>query len=177
MFKPPIILSAILSSLLISPVFADASRDFQQPISIEADDQELDIQANRVIVRNNVIIRQGSLIITADRLEVVSVVMYLGSFNSVKPMTLKCAIRRDSIRCCSSPAGLNSLVNKPSATKSGCSSDGSNRSLVGAGPEKGRQKSNTKATPIAARIVQMRQFTRCFLCIRLAYLGPLTISQ
>lgn len=72
MFKPPIILSAILSSLLISPVFADASRDFQQPISIEADDQELDIQANRVIVRNNVIIRQGSLIITADRLEVVS---------------------------------------------------------------------------------------------------------
>lgn len=63
---------AALGLGLTGAVFADASTDFQQPILIDADDQELDMQVNRVIVRNNVVISQGSLRILADRLEVLT---------------------------------------------------------------------------------------------------------
>ena len=67
-----LILAAVATLGLTGTVLADANRDFQQPILIDADDQELDMQVNRVIVRNNVIITQGSLRIMADRLEVIS---------------------------------------------------------------------------------------------------------
>lgn len=73
MFKRLTILSALLTSLLLMSVaYADANRDFQQPINVDADDQELDLVANRLVFRNNVVIQQGSLQITADRLDVVS---------------------------------------------------------------------------------------------------------
>ncbi|MGX5913151.1 lipopolysaccharide transport periplasmic protein LptA [Aliidiomarina sp. Khilg15.8] len=71
MFKPFIILSAVFSSLLlVLPAQASAERDFEQPIQVEADHEELDLRANRLMFRDNVIVRQGSLTITADRLEV-----------------------------------------------------------------------------------------------------------
>ena len=63
---------AALGLGVAGPVLADASTDFQQPILIDADDQELDMEVNRVIVRNNVVISQGSLRILADRLEVIT---------------------------------------------------------------------------------------------------------
>ena len=80
MFKPSTTRMQMLSKLLAAvamlgltgTVLADANSDFQQPILIDADDQELDMQVNRVIVRNNVVISQGSLRILADRLEVIT---------------------------------------------------------------------------------------------------------
>lgn len=82
MFKRFITRNPVRSSLLVAltlaatglvgTAFADANRDFQQPISIDAEDQEFDMQAGRIIVRNNVIISQGTLRIHADRLEVIN---------------------------------------------------------------------------------------------------------
>jgi lipopolysaccharide export system protein LptA len=73
MWKPFITLSVIVSSLLLGlPAQASAERDFDQPIQVEADQEELDLRANRLMFRDNVVVRQGSLKITADRLEVES---------------------------------------------------------------------------------------------------------
>ncbi|RUO34026.1 lipopolysaccharide transport periplasmic protein LptA [Aliidiomarina soli] len=71
MCKLSISLSVALSSLLISAIaWADVEYDSQQPIKVEADHEELDLRANRLTFRDNVIITQGSLRITADLLEV-----------------------------------------------------------------------------------------------------------
>lgn len=73
MYKPYIILSALLSSLLVTmPAAADIHSDFTQPIEIESNHDELDLRANILTFRDNVIIQQGTLRITADRLDVVS---------------------------------------------------------------------------------------------------------
>lgn len=73
MFKRHIILSALLSSLfLATPVAADVNRDFTQPIKVDADHEELDLRASSLMFRDNVIVQQGSLRITADRLDVIS---------------------------------------------------------------------------------------------------------
>lgn len=73
MCKQYIILSALLSSLLLAaPVAADIHSDFTQPIEIESDHDELDLRASVLTFRDNVIIQQGTLQITADRLDVVT---------------------------------------------------------------------------------------------------------
>lgn len=71
MCKRHIILSALLSSLLLAaPAAADVNRDFEEPIKVDADHEELDLRANSLMFRDNVVIRQGTLQITADRLDV-----------------------------------------------------------------------------------------------------------
>lgn len=71
MLKPFITLSVVISSLLLAlPAQANAERDFEQPIQVEADQEQLDLRANRLLFSDNVVVSQGSLKITADRLEV-----------------------------------------------------------------------------------------------------------
>lgn len=70
------IIQAILCASLFSlaPVIASASvtleRDFQQPVDIEADREFLDMREGIFQVQGNVIIRQGSMTIRADELEI-----------------------------------------------------------------------------------------------------------
>lgn len=73
MSKRCITLSVLLSSILLSPVsWADIERDFSQPILVDADREELDLRANRLVLHDNVVIQQGTLRITADQLNVES---------------------------------------------------------------------------------------------------------
>lgn len=75
MLKLSITLSALISSalLVVAPALANNfERDFEQPIQVNADYQEIDSRANRLLYRDNVVIAQGSLLINAERLEVQS---------------------------------------------------------------------------------------------------------
>ncbi|RUO26655.1 lipopolysaccharide transport periplasmic protein LptA [Aliidiomarina minuta] len=81
MLKLSITLSAIISSalLIVAPAFANNfERDFEQPIQVNADYQEIDSRANRLLYQDNVVIAQGSLLINAERLEVESTADELG---------------------------------------------------------------------------------------------------
>lgn len=59
---------AILA-LIPSAVMAQGKADFEQPMEVESGQEELDIKNNRLVLTDNVIIRQGTLLIRADRLE------------------------------------------------------------------------------------------------------------
>ncbi|MGM0430015.1 MAG: lipopolysaccharide transport periplasmic protein LptA [Pseudomonadota bacterium] len=66
--------SSLLSSLTLiaivpCAVMAQGKSDFSQPMEVESSQEELDIKNNRLVLTDNVIIRQGSLLIKADRLE------------------------------------------------------------------------------------------------------------
>ncbi|KLV06184.1 ABC transporter substrate-binding protein [Photobacterium aquae] len=62
-------LTTLLCLLLSSPTWA-LSNDTEQPIYINSDNQELDIQNNIVTFTGNVILRQGSIDIRADKVVV-----------------------------------------------------------------------------------------------------------
>lgn len=74
MFKPFTTLSALFVSalVLVNSAWADAERDFQQPITVDADHEELDLRAGRLTFRDNVLVQQGSLRIGADELNVIN---------------------------------------------------------------------------------------------------------
>lgn len=59
----------ILVALIPSAVLAQGKSDFNQPMEVESSQEELDIKNNRLVLTDNVIIRQGTLLIRADRLE------------------------------------------------------------------------------------------------------------
>jgi len=59
----------ILVALIPSAVLAQGKSDFSQPMEVESSQEELDIKNNRLVLTDNVIIRQGTLLIRADRLE------------------------------------------------------------------------------------------------------------
>lgn len=59
----------ILVALIPSAVLAQGKSDFSQPMEVESSQEELDIKNNRLVLTDNVVIRQGSLLIRADRLE------------------------------------------------------------------------------------------------------------
>lgn len=61
------------SLIAVATAQADVENDFQQPIQVQADHEELDLRANRLVFSRNIVITQGSLEITADRLEVESI--------------------------------------------------------------------------------------------------------
>lgn len=50
---------------------AQGKADFNQPIKIEADNESFDLGRNTAVFENNVAIRQGTLLIRADRLDAV----------------------------------------------------------------------------------------------------------
>jgi len=55
--------------LIPTAVLAQGKSDFNQPMEVESSQEELDIKNNRLVLTDNVIIRQGTLLIRADRLE------------------------------------------------------------------------------------------------------------
>lgn len=59
----------ILVALIPSAVMAQGKSDFSKPMEVESSQEELDIKNNRLVLTDNVVIRQGSLLIRADRLE------------------------------------------------------------------------------------------------------------
>lgn len=59
----------ILLALIPTAVFAQGKSDFSQPMEVESSQEELDIKNNRLVLTDNVVIRQGTLLIRADRLE------------------------------------------------------------------------------------------------------------
>ena len=59
----------ILLALIPTAVMAQGKSDFSQPMEVESSQEELDIKNNRLVLTDNVIIRQGTLLIRADRLE------------------------------------------------------------------------------------------------------------
>lgn len=68
----PVLISLSLGAWLaltgIGQSHAQGKEDFQQPVQISSDNNSFDLQSNQAIYDQNVIIRQGSLKITADRL-------------------------------------------------------------------------------------------------------------
>ena len=59
----------ILVALIPTAVLAQGKSDFNQPMEVESSQEQLDIKNNRLVLTDNVIIRQGTLLIRADRLE------------------------------------------------------------------------------------------------------------
>lgn len=59
----------ILLTLIPTAVFAQGKSDFSQPMEVESSQEKLDIKNNRLVLTDNVVIRQGTLLIRADRLE------------------------------------------------------------------------------------------------------------
>lgn len=66
-------LTLALAALLAVPAAAARTGDSEQPIEIEADDFELDSNSGISVYRGDVVIRQGSLEIRADRATVTTV--------------------------------------------------------------------------------------------------------
>lgn len=58
-------------ALLILPlaVMAQGKADFKQPMEVESSHEQFDIKNNKLVLTDNVVIRQGTLLIKADRLE------------------------------------------------------------------------------------------------------------
>ncbi|RUO80116.1 lipopolysaccharide transport periplasmic protein LptA [Idiomarina tyrosinivorans] len=61
--------STLLATLLVSPVHAQGKQDFTKPIHVSANQEELDIKSNTLVLTDNVVVTQGSLLIKADKLE------------------------------------------------------------------------------------------------------------
>ncbi|MFD0965950.1 lipopolysaccharide transport periplasmic protein LptA [Seminibacterium arietis] len=62
----------LLSTLISLSFSANALKnDTQQPINIESDKQSLDIEHNRVMFNDNVVITQGSILIKADKVIII----------------------------------------------------------------------------------------------------------
>lgn len=72
MWKQFIILATFSASLIASPALATITleRDFEQPITIDADHEFMDLRNNIFRVEGHVVIGQGSLIIHAETLVV-----------------------------------------------------------------------------------------------------------
>ena len=58
-------------ALLVLPlaVMAQGKADFKKPMEVESSHEQFDIKNNKLVLTDNVIIRQGTLLIKADRLE------------------------------------------------------------------------------------------------------------
>lgn len=61
----------LLSTLISLSFSATLKNDTQQPINIESDKQSLDIEHNRVMFNDNVVITQGSILIKADKVIII----------------------------------------------------------------------------------------------------------
>lgn len=59
----------VTCAFLASPVFALKS-DNSQPINVESNEQSADLQANKLLFSGNVVATQGSIKLTADKIEV-----------------------------------------------------------------------------------------------------------
>ncbi|MGM0525331.1 MAG: lipopolysaccharide transport periplasmic protein LptA [Pseudomonadota bacterium] len=71
MLKPYLILVSSLLLLLSSEVSAQGEADFSKSIEVTAGHEELDIKNNRLLLTDNVIVKQGTLQIKADQLEAI----------------------------------------------------------------------------------------------------------
>lgn len=64
-----IIAGLLLTPLAATPAWAQGQEDFMQQIEIDSDNNNFDIAKQTAIFENNVVVRQGTLTIKADRLE------------------------------------------------------------------------------------------------------------
>ncbi len=69
--SPNRLLAAVLAAALLAPAAALAKQsDFKEPISVDSGRQTAELESNRITFTEDVIIRQGTIKITADRVEI-----------------------------------------------------------------------------------------------------------